>query len=129
MREWLEIRSAELPGPGEYDVPTGLNTRGGTWSMFKPKTDVELAMLRAEKIPGPGDYGNPARPGSCSGVRFNEYKPKSDLDWAIFRANEIPAPGHSQPSTKRVVKNIPQLKKKFGNVMKKTSAHVKKSRF
>ena len=132
--DWIEKRSAEIPGPGKYNVPTALNKKGGAWSKFTPKTDVELAMLRAGKIPGPGEYSNyDLGLSGSAGVKFNEYKPKSDLDWVIFRANEIPAPGHSQPSTKRSVKNIPQLKKQFGGVTtngpSSPLSQVKKSRF
>ena len=42
----------------EYGVGTGttLSATGGSWSMYKPKSDVEWAMERAAKTPGPGEY-------------------------------------------------------------------------
>jgi len=54
--EWKIYRAKQVPGPGEYHIPSTLANTGGTFNNYAPKTDVEILMDRARKIPGPGNF-------------------------------------------------------------------------
>ena len=54
--EWKIYRAAQIPGPGQYKLPSSVLVPGGTWGKHKPKSDVEWQMYRAAQIPGPGEY-------------------------------------------------------------------------
>ena len=44
------------PGPGSYPLKSTLNSTGGSWSFYSPKSELEWAQERAAAQPGPGEY-------------------------------------------------------------------------
>lgn len=39
------------PGPGEYDNATTMNTPGGVWGKYRPKSDIEWQIRAAAEKP------------------------------------------------------------------------------
>ena len=110
--EWKMYTAAKLPGPGQYEVATGIQgMKGGKFryvssaitsravpvlltqrcSSAKPKSDVEWMIYRASQTPGPGQY-DPVDKKNATG-KFSTSKPKSDVEWKIYNASKIPGPG------------------------------------
>jgi hypothetical protein len=87
--EWTIYRAKQLPGPGQYGVPSR-RLSGGRFSTCNPKTDVECQMIRASKIPAPGQYD--IRDHVPNGGRFSNAVPKSDLEWKMIRAAQVTLP-------------------------------------
>jgi len=87
--EWKIYRAAQIPGPGQYKLPSSVLVPGGTWGKHKPKSDVEWQMYRAAQIPGPGEY-QPRALKSGVAVKFGNHNPPSDLDRAIRKARDLP---------------------------------------
>lgn len=89
----------QLPGPGEYNVPTtiGKGIGAAKWGTTNPKSDVEWAIYYAKDLPGPGQY-DVKEPSSAPCARFSQFTPKSDVDWMIYRARSIPGPGQYEPA-------------------------------
>ena len=87
--EWKIYRAAQIPGPGQYKLPSSVLVPGGTWGKHKPKSDVEWQMYRAAQIPGPGEY-MPRALQSGVAVKFGNHNPPSDLDRAIRKARDLP---------------------------------------
>ena len=88
----------QLPGPGEYEVPTTIGKGKGAakWGTHNPKNDVEWAIYYAKDLPGPGQYTVPSE-SSAPCARFSQFTPKSDVDWLIYYASQKPGPGEYEP--------------------------------
>lgn len=109
--EWKIYRAAQIPGPGQYKLPSSVLVPGGTWGKHKPKSDVEWQMYRAAQIPGPGEY-RPRALKSGVAVKFGNHNPPSDLDRAIRKARDLPGPGaYAPPVTPSPRKSLKQLKR------------------
>jgi hypothetical protein len=57
--EWIELRAAELPGPGQYGVGVSkgpLLLSGGKFNVSKSKTNLDWIIYNAMQMPGPGQY-------------------------------------------------------------------------
>ena len=65
---------------------------GGRFSTAKPKSDIEIKMLRAAKTPGPGQYQLPQFGSGNSGIRISDANPLSEIDLKMIRAAETPGP-------------------------------------
>lgn len=109
--EWKIYRAAQIPGPGQYKLPSSVLVPGGTWGKHKPKSDVEWQMYRAAQIPGPGEY-QPRALKSGVAVKFGNHNPPSDLDKAIRKARDLPGPGaYAPPVTPSPRKSLKQLQR------------------
>jgi hypothetical protein len=54
--DWEVLRAERLPAPGQYDVPQTVLPAGGRFGKHNPKSQLDLAILRAKGVPGPSDY-------------------------------------------------------------------------
>ena len=61
------------------------------FSMAKPKTDVDWAILRASTMPGPGENHRPMKMAALEkrGGQFRKGNAKSDVDWQVLRASQV----------------------------------------
>lgn len=104
--EWERKQSTiflrdQLPGPGEYDVPTTIGKGKGAakWGDSNPKSDVEWAIYYAKDLPGPGQYHVKDQSSAAPCARFSQFTPKSDVDWLIYYASQKPGPGQYEPKS------------------------------
>lgn len=88
-RDRTTLQRNITPGPGEYIAKSELDAKGGSWSRYTPKSDVDWMMYHAKQIPGPGQYCV-ENPYPIKGGSWSRYSPKSDLDWMIHRASQLP---------------------------------------
>ena len=55
--EWIELRAAQTPGPGDFDVQAAAPKQaGGRFNTSQTKSALEEVMHRAAQTPGPGSY-------------------------------------------------------------------------
>eukprot|EP00750_Incisomonas_marina_P031516 INCI8220.1.p1 GENE.INCI8220.1~~INCI8220.1.p1 ORF type:complete len:521 (+),score=105.35 INCI8220.1:24-1565(+) len=88
-----EPERAIMPGPGEYELP-GRKIKGGVWSTFKVKSDLDVKIELGSDTPAPGHYhGESFSTLDKTGGVMNRYKPKSDVEWRMFHAAQMPGPG------------------------------------
>ena len=84
--------------PSKYHVqPSSATGRwskpgGGRFSNARPKSDIEIKMLRAAETPGPGQYKLPQFGSGKGGIRISDANPLSDIDLKMIRAAETPGP-------------------------------------
>jgi len=87
------VPRSTTPGPGQYQMrATSLLQSGGRFNLARPKSDVEVNILRASKLPSPGQYYQPLAH-SNTAQKFNQYNAPSDVDLMIARAATTPGPG------------------------------------
>ena len=91
-----KIRSKNFIQPcsatGKWSKPGG-----GRFSNARPKSDIEIKMLRAAETPGPNEYVLPSFGSGNRGVKISDANPKSEVDLIMLRSKETPGPSEYQP--------------------------------
>jgi hypothetical protein len=70
---------------------------GGRFSNARPKSDIEIKMLRAAETPGPNEYVLPSFGSGNRGVKISDANPKSAVDLIMLRSAETPGPNQYKP--------------------------------
>ena len=88
-----ELQRTITPGPGDYELPDK-KIKGGVWSQFKVKSDLDIRISLGKDTPAPGHYhGETFSTLDKTGGVINRYKPKSDVEWKMYHAAQQPGPG------------------------------------
>ena len=113
--EWAIYYAKDLPGPGQYTVPSESSAPCARFSQFTPKSDVDWLIYYASQKPGPGEY-EPKPVASRAGVTFSKFTPKGEIDKIQERAQELPGPSDYSATDLRPVKrrSLGELKQILG---------------
>ena len=69
-------------------LDVGVDLEGEGFPNARPKSDIEIKMLRAAETPGPGQYKLPQFGSGKGGIKISDANPLSDIDLKMIRASE-----------------------------------------